>query len=341
VNVDGIIEWLGKYATGSVQQYIFRKEIRGESSSPAMLRLSKWYVQLASEQRENGSWGNFHSMSSSTDAHKKFVSTEAGLRRARDLSLPIDDPVVAKGIALMERYLTGEEYWPDYTEMHHDYGKSFHTAFPFMIAANLSMHDPDNPLVAAKREICVRTLEKAFAGGSFNEDIWEAENKNYTGPCLRAWMVYPVWLMSKPGCMDEALQRKYLDYLWRRKEGIYYIYESVPEGKLRVEDKKFTSWLSALEALSGYSLFPEFMQEDVLPHLLGESERLMDDGQAEPSQMTFFGQAESSPKNSGDRLKLPHAHLIYGHYAESWHQKEKRRADLVLRIMRTVVKVTK
>jgi len=34
-----------------------------------------------------------------------------------------------------------------------------------------------------------------------------------------------------------------------------------PADKRRIEDKRFFEWLSTLELLSGFSLFPEFMKK--------------------------------------------------------------------------------
>ena len=62
------------------------------------------------------SWGRFHSMDSRIANKQKFVSTEAALRRLRELGLPKDDPAVAKCIKLMERYIREEETWRDYVE---------------------------------------------------------------------------------------------------------------------------------------------------------------------------------------------------------------------------------
>lgn len=313
-----IICYLLENMTDPFPRYILRNDVLNlpvEKFLVSNIEQSKWYRQLADEQWENGSWGRFHSMDSRMKDKHKFLTTEAALRRARELSLTKDAPVVEKCISLMERYLKGDEIWLDYTEKHHDNGKSFLVAFPFLIAANLSLFDAENPLVKSKRDICVKILEKSFASGCFNEDVWEEANHDYTGTCLKAWTVYPLWLLQNTDCIAETLQRQYLSYIWNRNEGIYYISNTAPSELCYLEDKGFTTWLSALESLSGFSLFSEFMKEEILLHLIREIERLMD----------------------GD-VKLPAAHSITGHYTESWKEKEARRNDLILRIMCIVVK---
>lgn len=313
-----VIDYLLPAAVDPFQRYILKKEILRETpdgGAYSAIHTSKWYSQLADEQWENGSWGRFHSMDTRLMNKRKFVSTEAALRRAFDLGLTKADKLIEKCAALMERYLRGEEMWLDYTEKHHDNGKSFLIAFPFLIAANLSRFDPENALLKSKRDVFVKTLEKSFVSGSFEKDVWEQGNREYIGPCLGAWTVYPFWLLQGSDCLDEALQRRYLNYIWNRNEGIHYISKSAPAEKFWLEDKGFTVWLSALESLSGFSLFPEFMRDDVFPHLSGEMYRLMNGG-----------------------VRLPVARPISGHYAESWREKNARKNDMLLRILRVLVK---
>lgn len=316
-NIKEIVNYLLETTTDPIPQYILKKEILNEKLTTAdieAIHKSKWYKQLANEQWVNGSWGRFHSMDSRIK-DKKFLTTEAALRRARDLGITRDDPIIKNCILLMERYLKGEEAWLDYIEKHQDNGKSFSVAFPFIIAANLSLFDPDNTLLTSKRKICINILKKSFAFNCFAEEIWEQDNRDYTGTCLRAWMVYPLWLLQNTNCIDDNLQRQYLDYIWNRNDGIYYISNFAPVKKLYLEDRGFTMWLSALESLSGFSLFSKFMEADVYGHLLSEVNRIIDDD-----------------------IKLPPAHPITGHYTESWRNKNARKNDLILRIMRTLVK---
>ena len=317
-DLSAAIDFVSSKATDPFQRYIITNEILRQSPSDGeaeALYQSKWYRQLADEQFDNGSWGRFHSMDARIKDRLKFVSTEGALRRARDLGLSRSDPMMQKSLALMQRYLRKEEQWPDYTEKHHDNGKSFMVAFPFLIAANLSLFDPQNELLHEKREICLNMLAKAFKSGSFDEQIWEQDNRDYSGCCLRAWMVYPLWLLQGADELSADLERQYLNYIWHRAEGIYYISKNAPAVKYHLEDKGFTTWLLALEALSGFSLFAEFMADDVFEHLLGEVNRLM-----------------------AGAVKLPPAHAITGHYAESWRNRGVRECDLIIRILRLLVR---
>jgi hypothetical protein len=316
-SLQDITEYLLANASDPFPRYILKKEIQNEKISGKdidAIHSSKWYYQLADEQWEDGSWGRFHSMDSSHAKKNKFVTTEAVLRRAHELSLTRDDPVVAKCIVLMERYVRGDETWRDSVEKHHDGGKSHLHSRPYLTAAQLNLFDPENHVVKPKRDVFVRTLEIAFTNGSFDEKAWEQENREYRGPCLNGWNAYPLMIMQNCDCMPDELQRQYLGYIWRKKEGIYYISSFAPAEKQCIDDKKFTAWLSSLELLSGFSLFPEFMT-DAYNHLIGEINRLIT-----------------------DEVRLPAAHPISGHYSDSWRDKDSRKNDMMLRILRVLVK---
>jgi len=309
-----IIDCLQTAAADPFQRYILKKEILREIPTSAdidAIRASKWYVQLASEQQENGSWGRFHTQDTKDKTKRKFVTTEHALRRAFDLSLGKDDPIVGKALGLMEHYLQDEERWTDNDE--HHYG--WEISFKALISANMSRFDPDNPLLRTKREICALNLSKAFIGNKPDEVIWENENRKSNEILLRLWMVYPIWLLQNNAYLGDDLQRRFLSWIWKRKEGIYYITGIPPADKRVLEDNTFFRWLAGLENLSGFSLFPEMMTGGTADHLYNEIKRLM----------------------TGD-IKLPPAQPIIGHYAEKWTTGNARKTDIMLRIMKVLAK---
>lgn len=324
INTKHIIEYLSKHITDPVPKFILQKEIYKEpETSPSyinaynQMKQSKWYHDLADEQWDDGSWGRFHTQDSKVLKKQRFVTTETALRRARELSLSKDDPIIAKCIKLMERYVRGEETWTDKIEKHKDGGKSHLHSRPFITAANINLFDPENPVIKPKRDVFVKTLKIALSEGYFNEEAWEQENKNYSGSCLSGWNAYPLMILQNTNCMEDTLQRQYLEYLWHRKDGIYYLTDFPLSEKRKVEDKSFSSWLTTLGYISGFSLFPEFMKDDALPHLINEVNRLIYEDIVLPT-----------PE--------PAAYSI--RYAESWRDKNTRKTDMILRIARIIVK---
>lgn len=309
-----VIEYINEKMLDPVPQYILKKEVLHSSSYESennKRKESKWYKQLASEQWENGSWGRFHTQDTKSNIKQKFNTTENALRRARELSLDKNNEMIYRAIQLMERYLQGQEEWLDTNE--HSYG--FEVAFRTLIAANLSLFDPKHTLVQARKEICAENFEKAFKNGKLNEDIWEKENKVRNEILLNPFTVYIIWLMQNNDFLDEANERNFLEYIWNRKDGIYYCTYSPSSEIEYLESKGFLTWLNGLENLSDFSLFPEFMNRATTSHLLNEIHRLM-----------------------YNDVLLPNTSPIYGHYSESWSKREFRKNDLILRILRVLMK---
>jgi hypothetical protein len=115
--------------------------------------------------------------------------------------------------------------------------------------------------------------------------------------------------------MADELQRQYLKYIWDKPEGIYYVSGLAVSETIPIEDRRFMQWLSALDLLSGFTLFKEFADETAMSHLINELERFI-----------------------SNEIELPPSPPIMGHYAESWRNKTSRKTDMVLKIARVIAK---
>jgi hypothetical protein len=309
-----IIDYLNENISDPVPKYILKKEIMGNSSIEfeySKLKESKWYKQLFSEQWENGSWGRFHTQDSKSPLKPKFTTTENALKRALELGIGKDNEEMVKSIQLMERYILGQEDWLDKDEHH----AGFKIAFRTIIAANLSLFDPKNPSIQTKKEKCVDILSRSLINGSLDESIWEKEYRECNEVFLNPFTLYIVWLLQNNDFLDKMKEREYLEYIWNRKDGIYYCTGSPSSDKQSLESKSFLTWVSGLESLSGFSLFPEFMSLGTTNHLLNEIHRLM-----------------------YHDIELPNSHPIFGHYSESWSKMQTRKNDMILRILRILMK---
>lgn len=312
-----VIDYLLTDAVDPFPQYILRKEVLQETLSSAeseAIKTSKWYKQLVEEQSENGSWGRFHTQDTHELRKRKFLTSEGALIRARDLSLTKDDPMIHKAIGLMERYLIDKEKWSDVNKKE----DGFITAFKTLVAANLSLFDPQNPLLLRKKELCAINLAKAFISEELNEEVWESENRKCNDILLAINAVYPIWLLQNNDLLTDDVQRKLLLWIWNRNDGIYYV-SNFPLAELHsLEDKKFTGWLYVMENISNFSLFPEFLNKNIAGHLHNEIYRLMNED-----------------------VSLPPAAPMAGHYSEKWSNKKARTNDLILRILRILSKAKK
>lgn len=308
-----VVDYLEEKLSDPIPRYIFKKEILHENVEELKetVRDSKWYKQLKAEQWENGSWGRFHTQDTKMANKQKFVTTESALRRAKELSLEKEDEIVHNAIQLLVRYINDEEDWLDVEE--HHYG--FRTALKAMMAANISLFEPRHPLVQIRKKVCAQNIAKAFANDSLDEDVWENENRKSDDILLRSYMLHVIWLLQNNDFLDMETEQKYLDYIWNREEGIYYC-TSFPLYKPQtLESKQFLYWLSGLESVCDFTLFPEYINREIYGHLLGEINKLM----------------------NGDTM-LPDMKPIFGHYAESYRDREMKKSDLILRMMRILVK---
>lgn len=312
--LEDVIDYLKENMSDPVPQYILKKEILRSPSTEneySRLKESKWYQQLVAEQWENGSWGRFHTQDTKLKVKRKFVTSEAALRRARELSLDKTDEMVEKAVHLMERYILGQEEWLDTNE----HFPGFQITLRSIIAANLSLFDPRHPLVQERKRICAENMSKAMRNGSLQEEIWQQENEKSNEIYLKPFTLYIAWLLQNNDFLDKETERCYLDYIWNRKDGIYYCCDGLLSGIEYLESKKFLTWLSGLENLSNFSLFPEYMSRGATDHLLNEIRRLMN-----------------------GEVTLPYTGPVFGHYSESWSNRKLRKYDLVLRILRVLVK---
>ncbi len=313
-DLQAAFDYLKENMHDPVPQYILKKEIihsLHNESEYNKLRESKWYQQLEAEQWENGSWGRFHTQDTKSLIKQKFTTTESALRRARELALDKSDELIYKALQLMERYIQGQEEWLDTNE--HHYG--FQIAFRTLVAANLSLFDPQHPLVQKRKKICAYNFSKACIGGSFKEEIWEQKNRKSNEILLKPFMVYIIWLLQDNVFLDEAKQRVFLEYIWYRKEGIYYRTNNPSSDIEYLESKNFLTWLSGLEELSDFSLFPEFMSKRTTEHLLNEIHRLI-----------------------YHDVILPNTIPLFGHYSKTWSKANYRKNDRILRILRILIK---
>ena len=346
LNIQEIIEHLSQQKLDPVPNFIFVKEIQKlKPSSPDYInsynavKQTKWYRDLSDDQWEDGSWGMFHGGDVQAQKRQKFPCTEAALRRAREMSLTKDDPIIAKCIKIMESQIRGETEWPDRIETHKDKGKGNLIWRTAGTAANLNVIDSDNPLITPFRDNVIEILKESFASGNYNEEVFDRAIQDYRVCVIfKPGNAFSLMLLSNSNCMDDSLQRQYLDYVWNKKSGVMYLTNypitaarnkdddcrQVEEYKANIEDSNFCTWLSLLELFSGFALFPELMRENVLTHLLNEATRLI-----------YCN--VSLPNPPGGHVNACN-HTVNGRYAESWRNKSKKKTDMVLRIARLLVK---
>ena len=95
-------------------EYIIYKELlklddKTVSESYEWAKRFKLYTEIRDEQFPDGSWSDFYPMDTSPEVRKKHKHTNrATIRRLHDLSLGINDEMVAKTVDFCKRFIAGE-----------------------------------------------------------------------------------------------------------------------------------------------------------------------------------------------------------------------------------------
>ncbi len=211
---------------------------------------TKWVKDLISLQQPNGSWGYFHSMSVNSNYP---VTTEQALRRLRLLGLDYKDQCIRKAVGYMERFMLGEEDFPDRKEKLHDW----HIFTNMMAAAQIKLILPQNSLAIGIADKWKRIIEHAFSGSEYSQKLYEeAYEETYSkktrgGRLVNFTNFYQLILVS--GLLSPETDRKVLEYVISRPDGIYYIYDKcLREHPGNFASKQANRYLEAVELMTGY-----------------------------------------------------------------------------------------
>jgi hypothetical protein len=82
-------------------------------------RNSKWAAEIIELQKDDGSWGYFHTLSNPSKRNK--ITTEQAIRRLEILGYTINDKPIAKVVSYMQDCLTMKKELPDRREKVHNW----------------------------------------------------------------------------------------------------------------------------------------------------------------------------------------------------------------------------
>ncbi|KAB3538569.1 hypothetical protein F8154_01365 [Alkaliphilus pronyensis] len=229
---------------------------------------TKWVKNITSLQWEDGSWGQFHSMSQFSTS---IITTEQAMRRLLILGLDKEDEPIKKALNYMEKYLLGELDLRDYKEKKHDWD----LLTRLFVSTWVLIIDPSNALAIETAKDWASIITYAFSKEKFNKEYYkEAYYEVHKSPKEKhMWgfqNFYVVALLSK--FLSSDTESKYLDYVINSEKGIYYIYDkslkSLPDNYC---SKQASRYISAFELLSKYSLIStkcKFLIEWIYKNLL-------------------------------------------------------------------------
>lgn len=220
-----------------------------------MYKNSKWAEELISLQREDGSWGNFHTASSSS---KPPLTTESALRRLKILGYTIDDAPIQKAVEYMLACMKGQDAIPDRREKTHNWNIFTEMMLATRIREFTCAEETVNRVALKWSGI----LSEAFMSGKYDHNAYKmAYSKRFAekprGDRFMDFVsFYQVSLLSHT--LEPKKERALFDYILNHPEGIYYVYDG-PIGVKGVKSvppifasKQTSQYLGAIELLTQY-----------------------------------------------------------------------------------------
>lgn len=215
-------------------------------------KTGKWAKQILAQRREDGLWGNFHTLSCPVSG--KSYTTEQAIRRLYYLGFTADDEVIQTALRRMEQCVKGELAIDGYFEKKHDW--------PFfeklMLSAWLRIFEPQNETALEVAYQWAQIAEKAFSSGSYNreDDIsafvqWKGR-KPKSGFETGFGMFYHAALLV--GVLPPKIEDLFLDYCLSKPDGMFYIYDKpLNQPPERFASRSASCYFAAIEVLSRYA----------------------------------------------------------------------------------------
>lgn len=174
------------------------------------------------------------------------------------LGLTRADEPVKRALAYMRDCLLGRRQPPDGREKVINWD-----AFEaHMLAAWIRIFEPDDPLALPVARRWAELITLSFASGGFDADTYACAYRKRIPPLhpreqlIRVPQLYMVHLLK--GLLDEATEKRFVDYLIRHEQGIYYVYgQRINVCPAEFASKKTSAYLAALETLAGYTCAAE------------------------------------------------------------------------------------
>ena len=281
-------------------------------SAKNMVLQLKWVNDIKQLQLEDGSWGQFHSMSQFSQVS---ITTEQALRRLIILGLDKHDEVIQKALAYMEKYLLGELDLRDRKEKKHDWGMLTR----LFVATWILKIDSSNDLAKEIANDWGKVITHAFSGDEYNHNAYiDAYYEVHKSPKEKyLWKFENFYLVSiLSGMLSSHVESKFLDYIIKAKNGIYYIHDRC----LEIPPSNFCSkaasrYIYAHEILRNYACAKSKLQ------YFGEwvTNNISQDGFWDMGQLVK------------DNMQFP--------LSNSWREPFNRKVDCTVRILRVLSKI--
>ncbi|WP_406242444.1 hypothetical protein ACF3M2_19715 [Tissierella carlieri] len=214
-------------------------------------RKSKWASDIIALQKDDGSWGYFHTLSDPSKQNP--IATEQAIRRLEILGYTINDNPVMKAVSYMQDCLAGKRSIPDRKEKLHNW--DIFTELMLSTWIRRFTKDDNNANNVARKWIDI--ISYAFEKGVYDNNIYiETYQKIYKlpprgGRLLDFSTFYQISLLANS--LDDKVAIALFDYILQHQSGVYYIYDKrisvLPEV---FKSKQASRYIGAIELLSEY-----------------------------------------------------------------------------------------
>ena len=212
---------------------------------------SKWASEIIELQKDDGSWGYFHSLSNPSKNNR--ITTEQALRRLQILGYTINDKPIIKAVSYMQDCLLGKKEIPDRREKIHNW--DIFTALILSTWIRRFIKDDSNANDVGEK--WAEIISHAFKNGVYDHNLYVDIYKKVHclpprgGRLLDIANFYHLSLVAD--LLDDKTALALIDYILQKQSGIYYIYEKQLSILPHVfKSKEASRYLAAIEILAEY-----------------------------------------------------------------------------------------
>lgn len=218
---------------------------------------SQWVLELKNEQREDGSWGRFHS---AMKTKRKILTTEAAVERGLALGLEASDSIFHTTINYLSRLLDGSIDFPDPQERNNRWT----TGKRLFGAATLARICPTHQILDKTWELWVAIAKHTFASGKYDSEAEIRAHQMLTGASVKnSYLVlnnrYQLALLgSRATKLPKTLEFALVDWVWHKEDGIGYLEIPLSNIPNRFTPGMLDRFFTSLELLSHFPSWQRF-----------------------------------------------------------------------------------
>jgi hypothetical protein len=263
---------------------------------------SRWVKDLRNEQRQDGSWGRFHSAMKSKG---RTLTTEAAVERGLALGLEASDPIFHAAAGYLKRLLEGKAEFPDPPERNN----RWNTGKQLFTAATLARIWPTLPVLDKPWELWASIAEHTFASSTYDPETEIQAHCMLTRASVKnSYLVlnnrYQLALLgSRATRLARTVENALFDWVWHKNDGVGYLNVPLANPPRRFTAGMLDRFFTSLELLVHFPSWRNHAKNTV--GWLWE-------------QRTEEGLWDFGPR-AGTSIYFP--------LSESWREERKRRHD--------------